>query len=1075
MKKLFLFLLTVITISLCASAQTRTVKGTVLDAGTDEPLPGVSVKAGGNVGVATDLDGKFTITVPQAVTKLTFSFIGYKDQTLPIANNMEVKLVPAAEQLDEVIAVAYGVVKKSEYTGSAGVVKAAQLEDALVTTVTNALAGKVAGVQTQASNGQPGERPKVLIRGVGSINASTSPLYVVDGVPYDGDIAAIPATDIDAMTVLKDAASAALYGARGANGVILITTKRGKEGAARVSLDARWGANSRAVPRYDVITDARQYLETIYAAHHNDAAAQGLTGMDAHKYALGELWPSIGYQTWTAPAGQTIIGTDGRFNLNATPGYFDPKTGYYYIGDDWNKEQLTNGLRQEYNLSISGGTDKIQYYVAASYLNDEGIIQGSSYERLSTRASVDYQAKPWLKIGTNLTYTYVNSGYPGAQTDSGSTGNAFLYANSMAPVYPVYVRDQSGAILRDPTTGKKLYDYGDDEYGAVRNYMNMGNPAGDLAYNTDENLMDIFDAKWYAVLTPVKGLTITGNVGLFVDNTRNHAIGNPFHGQSAEGGGSAIQVQTRLRTLNLQGLAEYQRTFAEKHNAGIMVGYESYDLNNELVEAIGYNLYNPYQWAVNNTIDRRRGYGEVTEYATRGIFGRIKYNFDEKYFFMGSYRRDASSRFHPDKRWGNFWSVSGAWEIAKEDFMADLSDVFDLLKFKVSFGQNGNDNIGNYYAYLDQYTMNGSDGVFNDASLSYKGNPDITWETSNNFNIGVDYSLLSGMVSGSLEYYSRQTSDMLFNIPTSPSLGYSSIPKNVGSMRNNGFEIDVNYRPINTKNITWDINLNVTLPSNKVLKLSPDILDAEGNWITGSRIFHEGESMYQLYLPKYAGVDPETGAALYWARDPIPDPEDPKKQLVIDGIAQWSEEEHTTTNASDARNSNRVKTGNLMPKAYGGFGTTLNAYGFDLSLAFTYQLGGKILDYGYQSYMHGGLAEDIGMNLHKDILNAWTPENKNTNVPALSTTAQFANYANSDRWLTSSNYLSLNNITFGYTLPEKVVNKLCLNSVRVYFSAENVALWSKRKGFDPRQGFVSSVGYTYSPIRCFSGGLRLSF
>lgn len=389
--------------------------------------------------------------------------------------------------------------------------------------------------------------------------------------------------------------------------------------------------------------------------------------------------------------------------------------------------------------------------------------------------------------------------------------------------------------------------------------------------------------------------------------------------------------------------------------------------------------------------------------------------------------------------------------------MQDQSTWLDMLKYRISFGQNGNDGIGTrYIAYADQYQMTGADGVFSDGSLVYKGNPNITWETSNSFDTGFDFSFWQGKLSGSAEYFQRQTSDMLFNIPVAPSLGYSSIPMNVGSMRNNGFEIDLNYRPVDTRNITWNIHANITFQNNKILKLDPSILDEEGKWLSGSRIYREGESMYQLYLVKWGGVNPETGWGEYWAKD------DEGK-------------EYLTPDYSEARNTNRQSTGNIMPKAYGGFGTDITIYGFDISASFAYQLGGKILDYGYQDLMQGG--NNLGNAWHKDILKAWTPENKNTSVPRLATAGAYYTYSyqTSTRFLTSSNYLSLNNLTVGYTIPESLCSRLGISSLRLYFSGENLALWSKRKGLDPRQGFVSSSNYTYSPIRTLSGGLRLSF
>ena len=1063
MKKLFLLLAALIT-TITVMAQNQTVSGTVTSA-DGEPLAGATVLGvGTTIGTATDVDGNFTLSLPAKVKKLHVSYVGMNSRDVDITPGKMTIVLDGTNMLDEVIAVAYGTTKKSEYTGAASVINADQLETALVSNVTNAISGKVAGVQAISSNGQPGTSATIRIRGVGSINATADPLYVVDGMPFDGDIATIPATDIEAMTVLKDAASTALYGARGANGVILVTTKAGREGNAKINIDVRWGSNSRAVPQYDVIKDQRVFLTTAYNAI-NMSAQNGDLGSEAKAnpwvYANKEIWNALGYQTWTVPEGQALIGQDGTFNPLATPGYSNGR--YYFKGDDWEKESLVHGLRQEYNASISGGNNKFNYYLSGSYLGDEGLIEGSHFDRVSTRLNVDYQAKKWLKVGANMTYTYTNSGYPGDQTLDASTssGNAFYFINTLGPVYPMYVRNPDGSIKYNETYGRPIYDFGDGaDYGnglIGSTRTPTGNPAGILQYDKEDYLADVFDGKWYAIVTPFDGLTLTGTIGYHVDNTRTHYLANSLYGQSASYGGQNMQIASRTRSLQYQGIASYQKTFADVHNMDLMVGYESQGYQYEYTEALGQNLYNPGNWAINNTIDDKRGYGAQSNLVHRGIFARAKYNYDGRYFFMASFRRDASSRFHPDHRWGNFWSVSGAWDIAKENFMQEQSTWLDMLKYRISFGQNGNDGIGTrYLAYADQYQVTGADGVFSDGTLVYKGNPNITWETSNSFDTGFDFSFWQGKLSGSAEYFQRQTSDMLFNIPVAPSNGYSSMPMNVGSMRNSGFEIDLNYRPVNTKNITWDINANITFQKNKILKLDPSILDDEGKWLNGSRIFREGESMYQLYLVKWGGVDPETGWGQFWAKDK-------------------EGNEYLTPDRTEAYNTNRQSTGNIMPKAYGGFGTTLNIYGFDISASFAYQLGGKILDYGYANLMQGG--NNLGNAWHKDILNAWTPENPNTDVPRLATAGTYYTYAysTSTRFLTSSNYLSLNNVTVGYTIPEKLLNRIGISSLRVYFAGENLALWSKRKGLDPRQSYVSSENYTYAPIRTLSGGLRMSF
>lgn len=1076
MKKLFLLLTALITLSFSAMAQ-RTVLGLVVSAEDGEPLVGATVLAvGTDLGTSTNIDGQFSISVPPTVKKLKVSYVGMKTQEVEITSQEMFIALEGSNVLDEVITVAYGTAKRSEYTGSASVVNSAQLQDALVSSVTDALSGKVSGVQTLSSDGRPGGAPSVRIRGVGSINAVSSPLYVVDGLPYEGDIALINTQDVESMTVLKDAASTALYGARGANGVILITTKKGKEGQAKVTVDMRWGSNSRAIPNYDVIKSPEKYLELTYRSLYNAQYYNlGKAANAAHAAAASGVFGALGYQMYTLPEGETIILPDGTFNPKATLGYSDGKN--YFIPDNWTDNTLRNGLRQEYNVSISGSNDRFNYYLSGGFLGDEGIITGSHFKRLSTRLSLDYKVKEWLTVGTNLSYVYTNAGYPGDNDLDASTssGNAFYVINQLAPVYPMFIRDAEGNLMYNDYYNRPIYDYGDKSLGSprTRNFMNNSNPAGDLAYNTDDYLTDFFTGKWFATINPIDGLNITGTVGYTVDNTRVHSLGNMFYGQSSSYGGSASQYYDRSRTIDLQGIISYSKTFADVHNMDLMAGYESMDWRDEYLQGNGYKLYLPDNPFVNNVIDDKRTYGAENSYATRGYIFRAKYNYDGKYFFMGSFRRDASSRFHPDHRWGNFWSVSGAWDIAKENFMQDFTAV-DMLKFKVSFGQNGNDRLGSssyyYYAYADQYRIQGGNGVWSDGTLVFKGNPDITWETSNAFNIGFDFAFWNGKLSGTAEYFNRQTSDMLYNMPVAPSNGYASIPMNVGSMRNNGIEIDLNYRAINTRDITWDINANITFAWNKVLKLAPEL---NGEWISGSRIFREGESMYQYYLAKYAGVDPATGLALYWDRKEL---KDDKGNVMKDenGKTMYGDE-FLTTSYDDARAHNRVATGNLMPKAYGGFGTTLNAYGFDLSLSFAYQLGGKIMDFSYCDFMHGGTTGDLGRNWHKDILNAWTPQNTKTDIPRLDSQDQYANSYYSDRWLTSSNYLSLNNITVGYSFPKKIVSKMFLSELRLYFAAENVALWSARKGLDPRQGYLNSQNSTYSPMRSISGGLRVSF
>ncbi len=992
---------------------------------------------------------------------MQISYIGMQTQEVAIKPKLKIVLKSDTEVLDEVIVTAYGTSTKGTFTGSASVMKADKIEKRQVSNVSNALAGAVAGVQILSDNGQPGESAKVRIRGVGSINAGMEPLYVVDGVPYDGELSSINSADIETMTVLKDAASTALYGARGANGIIMITTKKGTSGKARINFDAKWGVNSRAIKTYDVMTSPKNYIETAYQSIYNSQISLGYSPEDANIRA-NKILPSgasggLGYQVYTTAPGELLVGSNGKLNPNATLGYSDGQ--YYYTPDNWADETFQNNLRQEYNLSAAGGSDKGTYYFAFGYLDDQGVISGSGFKRLNGRFKGDYKLYSWLKIGANVSYVNTESRYPGDQdaNATASSGNAFYIANNMAPIYPLYVRGADKQIMLN--NGRKVYDYGDGQStNFSRSFMSIANPSGDLIYNKREYLSDVINANWFAEITPITGLTISARYGLNIDNTRQNEMGNAYMGQSASYGGTAYQAAIRTYGFDQQYVANYQFALKDVHHFDVTAGYDGYSYEYTLLEGSGQNLYNPESFYLGNVIDKFTIGGKKDLYSTKGFFGRVNYSYNDTYFGNVSYRRDASSRFAPENRWGNFWSASVAWMLTRESFMEDITWV-NMLKLKASFGQQGNDDIlypgvlleKNYYPWLDQYKMTGANGTFADGTLLYKGNPDITWETSTSYNIGADFGLFNNKLNGSIEYFGRKSKDMLYNRPTAGSLGYTAVPMNVGSMTNSGVEIDLNYQIMANKKFNWSVNLNATFVKNKINKLHPDL---NGKLIDSDRIYEEGESMYRMYLVDYAGVDEKTGEALYWAKDD-------------NGNAIKTPEYSTAENY-------KVATDDMMPTVYGGLGTTLEAYGFDASIQLSYQLGGKIYDTGYRRLMHGGASSSAGWNWHKDIYNAWTPENPTSNIPRLNANDKYTNSA-STRWLTSSDYLSINNITVGYTLPQQLVKKVMLDKVRVYFTADNVALISARKGLDPRQSYISATTALYTPIRTISGGISLTF
>ncbi|MDE6623583.1 MAG: TonB-dependent receptor [Alistipes sp.] len=1056
-RKLVLSLIAVFGLIAYSTAQTRQVSGTVT--GPDgTPVAGATVMVDGTqVGTTSNADGSFTISAP-ANGSLIVSFIGYVSQTVPVAGKtrIDVSLQEDSKSIDDVIVVAYGTAKKEAFTGSASVMKSEDIGKRQVSNVSNALAGAVAGVQAVSSNGQPGSSSSIRIRGVGSMSASSAPLYIVDGAPYDGSLSYLNSADIESISVLKDASASAIYGARGANGVVVITTKKGKSRDAVINFDAKWGTNSRGVPNYDVVTNPGQYYELAYASLYNNRYYAGSSAADSRAFANSMLFDATnggtGYNVYTIPAGQTLIGANGKINPAAQLGYSDGE--YFYTPDDWYDELFGNGnLRQEYNVSIAGASDRINYYMSAGYLDDAGIVKNSNFTRYSTRMKADYQAKKWLKVGANVGFSHSITDSPTGQTTWGSSANLFYLANLIAPIYPMYVRDTEGAIMYDEH-GNKVYDSGANT-NQTRSFSGGANPMISIELDKHRTLTDSFNGTWYATVTPVEGLNLTANINAYAQNQRANNLYNSYYG-SYIGSGYASVAQQRVFSVNQQYLASYSKTFAEKHNFDILAGFESYKLKIQYLSGGNKDLYNPNVGELDNAIYETPSASSYTDsYFTMGILSRVQYNYDGKYFFSASYRRDASSRFHPDNRWGNFGSVGAAWLLSKENFLSDAKWI-DMLKLKVSYGIQGNDDLldqsgySNYYPYLDQYSIGRVDGDFS-LALSYKGNQDITWESSHSFNVGAEFSFWNGRLTGSVEYFSRKTSDMLYYMPVPPSLGYSYQPINVGSIRNSGVEVELGANIFTTKNFSWDVNVNLMHYKNKILSLSENVAE---NGIRGSMSIREvGGSIYDAYLPTYAGVDPATGKSL-WYVDP-------------------DNGDYSTTDVYD--NAQQARQGSTLAKVSGGFGTTLSFYGIDVSALFSFQLGGKIYDNTYQELMHYG--DQLGMNFHKDALKAWTPENTGSNIPRLNS-ADDSNQKYSSRFLTSSNYLSVNNVTVGYTLPKKWTDKIGLGSLRIYFSGDNLAVFSKRQGLDPRialHGASTADNTSYSALRTISGGINLTF
>jgi len=1072
MKKIrLIFLAMTMLISVVAFGQNITVTGVVKDSSTDEGVPFASLQVKGTMtGTSTDADGFYSIDVP-ADGVLIFSSVGYVTLEVAVAGKAQhdVMLDPDTQAIEETIVVAFGTATKESFTGSATVVKAGDIAKVQSSDATRALEGVVAGVQMTTTSGTLGSTPSLQIRGASSISAGTQPLYVVDGIPFEGDMNNINPADIESMTVLKDAASNALYGARGANGVIMITTKKAKLGDAVVNVDAKWGLNTKALKNYNYITEPGQYYEVYYSALKNYYMnGQGLSEFEAHIKANQNLTGGtdvggLGYQVYTYPEDQAFIGTNGKLNPFATLGRVVDYNGqsYYLTPDNWMDETYHNSLRQEYNVSVSGTTGKASILASFGYLNNKGIVDGADMYRYTTRLRADYQAKEYLKIGGNISYTNFN--YNNGNTDEGSsasTGNIFAIANAIAPIYPLYIRDAMGRIMTD-RYGFNMYDYGTGENaGAERPYLPNSNALQAATLDKNNSEGNALNANGYAEVRFLKDFTFTFNAGLGIQEVRSSNLMNMYYGQYATMGGLIAKAHSRSMTLNLQQLLNWKRTFAGIHNVGVLLGHENYVARSYSLSASKSQMFSMENDELNGAVvDGKTAGSSRGEYNNEGYFVRAQYDYMNRIFASASYRRDASSRFHPDHRWGNFWSLGGGWIINQEAWFPRTPWI-DMLKLKASIGSQGNDNIGNYL-YTDTYSLSNNNGT-PAISFGVKGNKDITWETNTNFNAGVDFDFLRGRVSGSVEYFFRNTSDMLFWFTVPASLGYSGYYDNIGDMRNSGVELSANVVAMQRRNFNWSVYFNFTHYTNKITMLPEErktrTVEGYKGYANGTSFVGEGLPLHTFYMYKYAGVDPETGNPL-WYRD------------VKDDNGNVTGREKT----SEYSTATQYLCGDPTPKLYGGFGTSLDFFGFDVALAFTYSIGGLVYDSGYAGYMGSPTQSSAGTNFHKDILNSWTPQNRNTDIPKFQYNEQYT-AASSDRFLTDASYLNFQNAQIGYTFAEKLTKKLHITRLRLYVACDNIIYWSRRTGLDPRQSFSGATSNAVnSPVRTVSGGLNITF
>ncbi len=1081
MKKAKLFFSTVfMLIAVALSAQNVRVEGTVKDASNGEGVPFASVVVKGTTnGVSSDADGNYTISAPANGT-LEISAVGYTTQDVAIAGKSVINVVlePNFEALAETIVVAFGSTTKEAFTGSAAVVRSDDLQKRATTNVTNALVGSVPGLQIKGASGAPGAGSgNINIRGLASVQASMDPLIIVDGAPYPASLTNIPQNDIESVTVLKDAASAALYGARGAAGVILVTTKRGRSADAQVNFDARVGVNSRAVVDHDVITDPAQFYEAYYAQLYNyHYYGQGETIEAANAAANSEMLTHLGYNVYTVPDGQLLIGTNGKINPNATLGRsykFNGET-YYMQPDNWRDLAYKNAVRQEYNVSINGGTNRSSFYASMGYLNEDGIIEYSGYQRLSARVRADYQVKNWLKVGANV--GFVNSAQksnPNMGTDLGST-NLMYYTTFIAPIYPVYVRvlDNAGnPVIRTDDFGHEQYDYGvaATNYGVGRGFMQTGNPFGSNRYNVAQSNGKQLNGTFTVDIDITPHLHANVSTTVNWGSTLTTKYDNPFYGPKVGVNGELYKSSsTSVRTNNIQTLT-YVNTF-NRHYINVMLGHEYYKTTTNSQGITAQGGFSPEILEVNafaNVLYSGTS-SSSSMYNVEGYFLSAQYDFDKRYYLSASYRRDASSRFATNHRWGNFWSVGGAWIISKESFMAGASWV-DQLKLKASIGQQGNDAITNY-AYIDTYSLSKSSDTDMTPSFNTIGNENITWETTTNSNIGLEFSFWRGRVAGSLDAYYKKTANLLFWISIPESAGSRGYYGNIGDIANKGLELSLTVVPVRTRNVEWTIAGNISTNKAVILKLPESKMGKNGGYYESTYWWTPGGEMRNYMNYEYAGVN-DQGEALYWYDEDLS-----SLGNAATTITNQPGKKHsgTTTHIGEAT---RYTLGSMLPKFFGGISTTLRIWDFDLSASFDYQIGGRILDNTYAKLMTPATSgSDGGYNYSTDIFKAWSPTNTGSTIPRW----QFGDSdaaAGSSRWLTNASYINFQSFSVGYNVPVRRLGiDKHISRIRIYAVGENLGYISARKGFDPRSSMSSTATVnTYSPVRNISGGIQVTF
>ena len=1045
-------------------AQEKTISGVVSDA--SGPIPGANVIVKGTKnGVQTDFDGKFAIKA-KVGDVLLVSFVGMDDTSITVGSSSTVNIkLQKGVALNEVVVVGYGTTTNKSFTGTFKQIKAEVLERKSVTNISQALAGEVAGVRVINTSGQPGSSATIRIRGIGSVNANSSPLYVVDGVPYSGSISAINFADVESTTVLKDASATAIYGSRGANGVIIISTRSGKTNNSFIQVETKLGNNIAFLPRYNTIKSPEQYIGLSWESIYN----QGVIVANASptNYANTRLFSANGieskYNLWNGTAAQLIDPVTRTVN---------PSVTRKYSPEDWSDYAFQASVRSETNLTMGGGEGKTNYFTSFGYLEDKGYSINSDFSRMSTRINLNHQVRSWLKGSFNLGYSYSKSNNNGQTSDSGSV---FWFVDNMPSIYPLFERDAAGQIKPDPVYGGGLYDYGVGRgFGALTNSISDAirqvNRYGTHELNTNIS----FDAKIY------EGLNFETRFGSQYYNSSRDLKNDSYYGSSATQNGYIFKGKTENLAYNLLNLLRYKKAFGS-HTIDALVAHENNAVKTSYMSASKYRLFDPNSLEFDNAVVPNPASSSTDNNSLESYFSQVNYDYNKTYFLSGTVRKDGSSRFVNNK-WGTFGSLGASWIVSNESFMQKIS-LISSLKLKTSYGIIGEQGGIGFYPGLDTYSVN---NLNDQISLSFvtKGNPDLTWEKSKMFQTGLELSL-GKFIDLNVDYYNKTTSDLIFDRRVGPSLGYAIIKVNDGVLVNRGLEFDLTGHILKGKDYFLDFSVNGEVVSNSLQTMPIDPATGKEKIIDISGSFgrSQGHSLYDFYIREWAGVDPLTGAAQWkgYFYDVNSNGLQDTGETYIQSLHEYEVlnpekvsgiVEKITTKYTDAATKYVGKS--AIPKLRGAFTLSTELKGFSLSAQFLYSLGGYAYDGAYASLMHSG---KVGSNnWHSDITNRWTKSGDITNVPRLSNASDISPNGVSTRFLEKADYLALNNVRLGYSMPKKHLDKMGVSTMDLWISGDNLMLLTARNGFNPSASETgSSNTYQYSPMSTISLGVRAKF